>query len=354
MKKFLFILTVLGVIGLPVFGQTGFQMLEVDGLQVNIDEVRFVQGYSNSTTIGSIEIGQTVNLTENLSDVFNESTSVRLEFGVDELAFDVINIQLSGGVGIKGHTYFPASDTHVYTSTAGIKKLTGAGSTWSAPADYGYHTSSFFYHPGDAGETQETTFLQTMTTYTSAAPLEVSLLVDTYQVAYYWDGEESSRHGFVKTMPYENPSYFPTGTEVIGITYLPLYVAVNQNLSSETYVVAESTADLTPVFSNFYNEKRTMNMTLIFDDDDGSFFIGRTANWDGLEISWKLSQFVRSAVSSGTNYNLSLSSYSDGSGWSDTETINGFTRLQVGDAAGTASYTDSDGASRTLNYVRVK
>ncbi|MBI9109419.1 MAG: hypothetical protein JEZ04_21925 [Spirochaetales bacterium] len=352
MKKILFIIAILIITALPMFAQAGFQMLEVDGLQVTIDEIRFTQGYSDSTTVGSIAVNKTINLTGSLSDVFTAETSLNLEFGVSELEFDTINIQMSGGVGIKGHTYLADVTTHVYTSTSGIKKITGAGATWSAPSDYGYLAKTYIYHPGDDGETLETTFLQAMTSYEAGTPLDMSLLVDTYQVAYYWDGQDSSRHGFVDSWNQENPSYFPTGTEVIGISYLPLYMSVNQDLQSETYVVAVSSSDLTPVVGDFYNEKRTMNMTLVF-NDSGTFFIGRTANWDGLEVSLSLPQFVRSALITGTSYSLNLNSYEDGSGWGSTSTLSDFTRQSVG---GTDSFilTKSDGSTQTLYGVRVK
>ena len=225
MRKIFLTIAVFSLFLVPVFSQAGFQMLEVDGLKVTIDEIRFGQDYSNSTTIGSIQVNKTINLTGSLGDVFSESTALRLEFGVSELTYDHINIQLSGGLGIKGHTYLADTNTHVYTSTAGIKKITGAGSVWPGPSDYDYLSKDYIYYAGDNGETLETTHLKAMITQDFSAPLDISLLIDTYQVAYYWDGQDSSRHGFVDTWHQENTSYFPAGTEVIGITYLPLYLS---------------------------------------------------------------------------------------------------------------------------------
>ncbi len=351
MKKLLFILGLLLIITLPmVFGETGFQMLEVDGIRVHIDEIRFAQGYGDSATIGSISVDQDVDLTGDLSDVFSDSATIRLEFGVSELMFDTINIWLSGGVGIKGHTFFSGDNVHIYTSASGIKSLSGA--TWSEPSDYGYLSISYLYYPGDDGEQSETTFLQEMTTFTGETPLDISLLVDTFQVAYYWDGQDSTRNGFVDSWHQENSSYFPAGTPVIGISYLPLYLAVNQDLTSETYIVAEDVSYLTAESADFYNEKNTMTMTLVF-DDGGSFFIGRTANWDGLYTSFKLPQFVTGAAVSGSSYRLDLQNYEDGSGWIEDSTISGFSRLDV-DAIGTFTFIDSTGTDYSLYSKRVK
>ena len=284
---------------------------------------------------------------------FSESTAVRLEFGVDELSFDTINIQLTGGVGIKGHTYLADQGKHVYTSTVGIKEVS-AGATWAAPSDYGYLANEYIYYAGDYGESIETTFLQAQTTFASDSPLDISLLVDTYQVAYYWDGQDTTRYSFVDTWHKEDSIYFPAGTPVIGITYLPLYVSVNQNLVSETYVVGANESDMTPVTGNFYDEQTTMNMTLIFDDSN-NFFIGRTANWDlPSTAGFRLPQFVRTAVVTGTDYSLTLNSYDDRSGgWINTSTVAGFSRLAVG-GVGTLEFTDSTGYTQPLYYKRVK
>ncbi len=355
MKKLILFSIVLVFLVIPIFSQSGYQMLEVDGLRVHVNEIRFAQGYSDSSTIGSISVDQDINLTDIPSDVFNEDTVIRLEFGESELMFDTIDIWLDSSVGIKGHTYFEADNVHVYTSAAGIKTL--AGSTWSEPSDYGYHTNDYLYYPGDGdgGEVSETTFLQAMTTFTGDVPLNISLLVDTFQVAYYWDGDDNTRHGFVKTVPISNnASAFPSGTAVIGITYLPLYLSVNQTLTSETYVVAEDSSYLTPENGEFYNEKYTMNMTLVFDEDDDTFFIGRTANWDGLYTSFRLPQFVTGATASGSAYELDLENYDEGEGgWTDNSTITGFSRLAV-DGTGTFTFTDSANQTHSLYCVRVK
>ncbi len=352
MKKILITIVFLMLLAFPVFSQSGFQMLEVDGIKVTIDEIRFMQGYADSKTMGSISVNKTVNLTGSLADVFNEATTLYLEFGVSELTFDTINIQLSGGVGIKGHTYLADSNTQVYTTSAGIKKILNSGSTWTAPSDYGYLQNDYIYYPGDGGERQETTFLRQETTFASDAALDMALLVDTYQVAYYWDGQDSTRHGFVDSWHQENTSYFPTGTPVIGITYLPLYLSVNQTLESETYVVAESASYLDPAAGDFYDVKYTMNMTLIF-SDGGAFFIGRTANWDGLYATFRLPQFVMSAVSSGTDYDLTLSNYEDGMGWTDNSTVSGFTRQSV-DGIDTFQFVDKYNVTHSLYAKRVK
>jgi hypothetical protein len=348
MKRKLVLFILLVIVTISISAQ--YQLLDVDGIEVTIDEIRFSRGYEDSDTVASISVGQTVNLTGQLSDVFSAAAAIKLEFGEDSLSFDTISIQLVDGVGIKGHTYIDGSDTHVYTSAAGIKKLVGQGAAWLTPADYDYSRNQHIYYEGDEGETIETTFLGSVVTFTSSDTIDIELLVDTFQVAYYWDGQENTRHGFVRSWNQENTAYFPTGTEVIGISYLPLYLSVNKQLTAETYVVAESTADLTPASGGYYNQKRTMTATLVF-DQSGAFFIGRTANWDGLDVSWRLPQFVTDATAAGTDYDLILESYENG--WLSTSEITGFTRLTVG-ASDTATYVDDSGSTMTIEYKRVK
>ena len=94
-------------------------------------------------------------------------------------------------------------------------------------------------------------------------------------------------------------------------------------------------------------------MTLVFDDAAG-FFIGRTANWDGLDVSFKLPQYVTSSSSTGTSYNLTLNSYDNSSGgWSNTAVIAGFEKQSV-NGTDSFTFTDSTGSVQTLYCIRVK
>ena len=346
--KRLVVLALMLVVGVTsVLSQDpGYQLLDVDGIRIQIEEIRFDRDYANSTTSGSIEVGQEVELTGDLNDVFSGGVSLRLEFGEANLSYDHIKIWITSEVDIKGHTYLPVAGTHIYTTASGISSYTGGA--WAAPADYDYLPKDYLYYEGEEASENETTFLSEVVAYDPTAGLDISLLVDTYQVAYYWDGEESSRHGFVKSWNQENGTYFPTGTPVIGISYLPLYVSVNQSLTAETYIVAQDAAELSP--STFFDQKNSMTMTLVFDAGTDDFFIGRTANWDYLDMSLRLPQFVTGATGTST-YDLTLQSYQDG--WTNDSTITGFTRLSVG-ATGSATFTDSGGTDTTMHYKRVK
>ena len=343
-----------------------FEFLEVDGLTVHIDEIIFRQGYGDgSETVADIQLDQSINLTDDLSDVFSEGFDLRLNFGFSELEFDTIMIWMSGGVGIKGHAYLESSGRHVYTSNSGIQLTGVTGSTWSPPADYGYYQTDYMYYPDETGEGQnETTHLSEMRAYAIDLPIDLSLLVDTYMVAYYWDGTDADRHGFVSTVPMESPGTFPTGTPVINITYLPFYVTVNQNVVSETYVITDETnflagklgtagTELTDI-----DEKTVMFMTLTFDEDDGSFYIGRTANWDGLNMggSFYLSQFVKTAsYDAGLDeYTLNFSEWDEQSGWNSAEQVLGFSRSSAVWDMGTATLEMANGSTQTMHFKRVK
>jgi len=206
-----------------------------------------------------------------------------------------------------------------------------------------------------------------MRAYAIDLPIDLSLLVDTYMVAYYWDGTEADRHGFVSTVPMESPGTFPTGTPVINITYLPFYVTVNQNVVSETYVITDETnflagklgtagTELTDI-----DEKTVMFMTLTFDEDDGSFYIGRTANWDGLNMggSFYLSQFVKTAAYDAglDEYTLNFSEWDEQSGWSSAEQVLGFSRSASVWDMGTATLKMASGSTQTmpgLSSIRMK
>jgi len=323
-----------------------YQTLEVDGLRVTIEGIRFDQGYADSTTIARINLNKQVDLTDNPNDVLSEAVDLQLEFGESALTFDTISITMIDGVDIKGHTYVAGNNQHIYTSSTGIKNYSSTNPVFSQPTDYGYFHVSYFYDPDgqDAadGRTMETTFLTEMTTVTEAPT--ISLLVDTFRVAYYWDGTDESRHGFVSTMS----SAFPTGTPVISLTYVPFYVAVNENVTSETYVVGTTLGDVTEANDNF-NMKRVMFMTVTF-AENGSFYIGRTANWDGLEVSLHMPQFVLDGSQEvGDTYAFDLNSYDNNSGgWTNDSTITGFSRVDVG-STGSASL---DG--NTIYYQRMQ
>lgn len=330
----------------------GFQFMNVEGLKVTVAGIQFNQGYQDATNVGYISLNQEVDLTGDPNDVLSSGFELGTGMGQTALTFDTISVELVDGVKIKAYTEL-AAGVFKYTTASGIG--TYNNSVWIAPADYDYLYVSYFYDPvsedGAAGRTQETTFLPAAVTIQPGDSLTVSLLVDTYKVAYFWDGNDSTRHGFVETIPFSSPTAFPSGTPVISLTYLPLYVFVNRSVSSETYVVtlnSNSTA-VTGVTDDNYDEKQVMFMTLVFDQTDGSFLTGRTSNWDGLDISFSMAQFVRDGVLNGDQYTLSLSSFSDTAGWVVVDSITGFSRQQVG-LTGTALLNATD----EIIYKRVQ
>lgn len=348
MRKLLILIFSFAV-GLSIYAD-GFMFLEVDGIKVTITDIIFGKNYANSETTASISLNRTVDLTGNPNDVFEGGISLMLERGYDNLNYDHINIDMSGGVAIKGYAYDEDNTRFIYTKTSGIGIL--AGSTWSEPSDYDYLQKDYLYYAGDNGNQNETTFINSEVSYDPVAGIDIKLLVDTYKVAYYWDGTHAARHGFVETWNLENSSYFPSGTAVIGLTYLPFYVAVNRNVISETYVVASSSTPLAGL-PTVVDEKNSMFVTLVFDADAGDFYIGRTANWDSLDdYNLDLPQFIRTGTLSGGSYNFSLSSYKQESGgWTNNQTISGFTRAtNVGDPVDTASVNSGE---YTLYYYRV-
>ena len=302
MKKLTIILL---IVTLFIFSESLFgiyKMLEVDGIKVNIQGIQFSQGYDNPTRIARFDLNQTVDLTGDLSDVVSADVTIQFEEGVETLEFNTMTIEMINGVDIKAHGYDSDSGEHIYTSSTGIQTINLGTSTWTEQSDYDYLHLDYFYYPesdSEEGRASETTFLNEMRTIADSETLEVSLLVDTYQVAYYWDGTHADRHNFVETVPLSSPSTFPTGTPVLSITYLPFYVVVNQDVVSETYTVSDNASKL-PDANGDFDVKEVMYVTLTFDNTSGDFYIGRTANWDGLSISFSLNQFVNSATYNST------------------------------------------------------
>jgi hypothetical protein len=365
MKKIISILFF--IIAVFTLNSQGYEYLIVDGIQVHFTEIRFFDSYGGGgSALASIAVNQTVNLTGDIDAAFSGSVTLNVREDQTALEFGIINIEITGGVGIKGHCYDDINARHVYTKVDGIGYLDAVTDEWSEPGDYDYLQKDYIYYPGDSGETQETTFLPSSTSYALDDTITVSLLVETLNSAYYWDGDisnwdgnHSTRTEFVRSWNLEDPSYFPTGTPVIGITYLPLYVGINETLDSETYVFAISTDDL-PVNHGYIDGLKTSTVTLVFDQDD-SFYIGRTTHgepWGGGALYYPLfiPQFVSDAQAEATGSDLTLSfeNYSDGQGWSAAESLSGFSRLAV-DETGEASYTDDGEHGTTLFYYqRVK
>jgi len=356
MKKILLLLAFFLTI-FRLSAQEGFIYLEVDGIEVTIEDIIFGIDYANSITTGSISLNQTVDLTGNPNDVFTGGITLYLERGYDDaLQFDHININMGSGIAIKAHGYL-GSNTHVYTSSLGVKTTVLASATWVAPSDYGYLPKNYIYRANEEKQ-NETTFMGEIVTYNPASGLDIRLLVDTYNVAYYWDGNDATRHGFVDSWHQEDSSLFPTGTKVISVSYIPFYVSVNKNLVSETYVVASgnnpAALDNLP---DIVDEKLSMYLTLVFDANTGSFYTGRTANWDGLnDYTLNLPQFVQDGTLSGGTYTLELASFDESSGgWVNGQTITNFTRLSSPGLSGTQATVDPGaGSNYELHYYRVK
>lgn len=355
MKKIVLFI-IISFIGFWAFPD-GFLFLEVDGIKVEIDDIVFGKNYANHQTTASISLNRTINLTGDPNDVFSGGITLMLERDYDNLEFEHININMSGGVSIKGHAYDSDTSSHIYTTAAGIASVNLGTDIWTAQSNYDYLHKDYIYYEGDNGNQNETTFMSSEVTYDPVAGIDISLLVDTYKVAYYWDGTDAARHGFVQTWHWENSAYFPTGTPVIGLTYMPFYVSVNRNVTSETYVVTSATSfsgGALDGLPNEIDEKRSMIMTLVFDNDTGDFFIGRTANWDNLtDYTLDLPQFIKSGTLSGGTYTLNFSSYDqENGGWTDNQTISGFTRPASVGGSGQAT-VNSGGSSYTLHYERV-
>ena len=356
----------------------GYQYLEVDGIQVHFTEVRFFDQYGgHGDALAYIAINQTVDLTGDPADIFSSAIDLQVRDDIiGALTFGIINIEITGGVSIKGHCYDAVAGKHIYTTATGIGELVTAESTWSAPADYDYLHNNYLYYPGDGGEAQETTFMPSATSYPLDSPLQVSLNVETLNSAYYWDGNDGTRNDFVKSVNQQNSSIFPAGTPVIGITYLPLYVTVNRSLTAETYVFAlkdstlSSAADYTtyftgtdylPSIAGYIDGLSTTTVTFTFDSGNGDFFIGRSTHntpWGGWQFySLFIPQFVSAASDSAGVYSFTFRDYSDSNGWINTATLSGFSRMNVGDPYQEATYSGSDGSENytaTFYCERVK
>lgn len=371
------VLIIMFLLPLYLLMAQGYQYLEVDGIQVHLTEIRFFDQYGEGGGAKAyVEINQTVNLTGNINDIFSSNILLKVrEDVVSELQFGIINIEISGGVSIKGHCYDNDSGKHIYTTASGIGETAADNNpTWSEPADYDYLHNDYVYWPGDGGESQETTFMPSGTTYPLDGTLDISLNVETLNIAYYWDGDDYTRADFVRSVNQEDPSLFPAGTPVIGITYLPLYVTVNQDLISETYIFAlkNSTLSTAVEYENYFNGSdflplnnngfidglSTISVTFTFDSVSDEFFIGRATHntpWGGWQFySLFVPQFVSSATSTSGLYSFTLLDYSNG--WTNQSTLSGFTRTALG-GTGEASYSGVDGDENytaTFLYERVK
>ena len=358
MKKILFLIMMFTT-SLLMAG--GYQYMDVDSLRVHFTEIRFFKDYGGGgDALAYIPVDKTVDLTGDINDVFSGDVTINFQEGMENLSFGIINIELTSEISIKAHTYDADTQRHIYTTANSIGYLSDSTGVWEEPADYGYLSKDYLYYPGEGADTQETTFMPTAVSYPVDGELNVSLQVETYKCAYYWDGDDYTRHDFVRSWNFEDPSYFPTGTPVIGITYLPLYVIVNETVEAETYVIAledSSLSDLTAL-----NVDATASFSLVFDSND-EFFIGRTIHAEPVSYSayilW-LPQFISDGVydSAGQNYSFAFYDYGDGEGWTKGAALSGFTRMTaVGGASATATLTNDDpdnGGTTTVYYKRVR
>ena len=359
-RKALAIGLLLTVAAAPLLALT--QFLTIEGVKVSIDSIELVRADTSATT-ATLPIGAEVDLATDLSGVFSEAIEIQLEPGVTNPRFDIIRVNLQEeSVAIKGYTYIAGDTEYKYTTALGIGTL--SGSTWAAPADYDYLPTGFLYFPDPVAgsSTDETTYLQTSQELdlSSATSPTLSLLVDVYQNAYYWDGDDAGRLGFVSTVPLDPrfPGAFPAGTPVIGLSYLPLYVAIDKTVTQETYAVTDAT------FGSFnaddvYELDEVMYMTLTFDSVSGEFYQGRISNFDEprMAFGWmSVSQFVLTSAPgtvAGT-INLGTGNATDGADlFGDFREIAGFERQDVG-GTGTATLRASGETDVDLQYKRVR
>jgi len=347
MKKNILFFSLIFILIQPSFSLVKF--MNVEGLRVRISSIDLSRS-STGDNIATITVNQDVDLNADLSEIFKEELEITLNEQVSSPRFDTITVILEGGVGIKAYTQLD-SQNFIYTSSSGPKTL--SASSWTEPEDYDFLQNDYLYFPDGNPYPQETTYLVEPVLLNLDSPLTLSLMVDLYNVAYYWDGDDQGRQGFVDTVHQGDPDAFPAGTEVISVTYLPLYIALNKTLEKETYVLANDSSAFTE--DDNYELDEVMFMTLTFDADTGEFYQGRTANWDVPDFGWKPSQFILTALidDEDGSYGFFMANASDGEDpWVDEEGISGFSRLEPGES-GTAGHNDDQIGGHTIHIKRV-
>ncbi len=344
-----------------------YVFMNIDGIRLTIEGIELGNGgIDDFVNVASISVNSTIDLvSDDLSNAFNQDLEVTF-FDEEAVTQDISTIQIftAGGSAVKAYAYIESQGHFVYTSQSGIEtRVSADGSDWAEPTDYDYLAYDYVYFPRDGGRAVETTFLPESINILELESIELSLLVDTYKTVYYWDGSEASRLGFVATEHLNDPTAFPGGTAVVGLTYLPLYVAINRDLEVETYVVAQDNSSNDPntalsgAVADEFSPDEVMFMTLTFDRGSGEFYVGRTSNWDDFNGSygWRFSQLVRRGEINGSDYDLALTN--DFSAMPDSsafDSISGFTRINVGDESEAVFGDQSESQSYPFDYVRVR
>jgi len=362
-KNFIFLFVfIFSIATQTLSAEYGF--MEIDGIRITIESIEMgTGGIDDFQSVASLYMETTVDLS---SDDVNAAFDQELElFFTNEASssqiIETIRIWLMDGVEIQAHIYIEAEDHFIYTTSSGLSTLDG--STWVEPVDYGFLAKDYIYFPADNGRTDEITFLVESIDLLALDSVDFSLLADIYKTVYYWDGTDADRLGFVKTVHENNPEVFPAGTPVVGLSYLPLYATINQDVIAETYVITNDNGDssnnpiLSPAVDGAFEADKVMFLTLTFDENTGEFYSGRSSNWDDFlsSYSWRFPQLVRRGVINGNELDLVLTNdFSFMPDQSEFDTISSFTRLNIGEESEATFGDQSESQSHDFDYKRVK
>lgn len=182
------------------------------------------------------------------------SGSITVDGTIPEGEYVSYGMELKGEYDIKAYAY-TATKT-VYTTASGVVAVDGQVDP-SSFTNYDYYHYDFLYvttaeGPTDTDDTgYEGWYLETPVTIdSSTSEVNFQLLIDTYNLVTAWDGTGFrpgiSPFSWTNNNGYNVSDFFPDATPNIGISYIPMYLSINDPGTSigEVYIISKTEADV--------------------------------------------------------------------------------------------------------------
>lgn len=268
----------------------------VDGLKVKLISVNLTKDGGGEEEIYSNTTGSLVTLTP-------DGGNVELSASISEGTYTGAQMKLDASYDLKAWACLgDGNGTYdvYYTTTSGIvHKAVQTVCVAPTESSYGYYNYKFLYlstadSPTSTSDTaQESGVAEFNATVSSGDSPTVQVVMDIYRLVTFWDGTGSriSPFSWSNNNGYNNTDFFPDGTPNFGVSYIPMFLSLNDsgNTLGRIYVFSD---DQTKV-NNFSetNPDSTLSYFVLATTSDGSYLGSRIVGFDDTNFDQFNSEF---------------------------------------------------------------
>lgn len=281
---------------------------------------------------------------------------IELTSGIAPGSYDKYNMELKSEFDVKAYTY---TDTKtVYTTAAGVVTVDGKVD----PADfqnYDYYHYDFLYVTNADSPTSTTdsdsegwNLEQSLEITEDSEGLTIQLLIDTYNLVAGWDGTgsrpETAPFSWTNNHGYSSSDFYPDSTANFGISYIPMYLSINDpgTTIGEVYIVSTDESKVAVFDDNTTDFTGLQHIVMVF-SSQGEYTGSRVVGFDAGKLSQYQSGVTVDANGTYTFYN---GEYHE-TGFIQDRKVVGFKRTALGSAHYSVVFSNGPDAYDGTNEI---